>query len=191
MKAIIVYYSQSANNEILARELKMRLGCDLLKIEETQRTGFTILLDRLFQRDTKIRKPDVFLNDYNLVVFIAPIWNAKIATPLKTFIKMEKDHIKKYAFITLCSGREGQHEKITDQLAQLALKKPIVVTELEVNDLLPAEKKNKIKYTTPYRITKYDFHVFKKQIQHFVNTIFEYGSELRAREPFIRQKTLV
>src|SRR5689334_6384513 len=138
MKTIVVYYSLSANNEALAREMKARLGCDLLHIEEVKsRSNFTILMDLIFHRDPEIYDPDVMLDDYSVVIFIAPIWDAKIASPLKTFIKMQKGRIKNYAFITICSGREGQHQKITDQLTALILKKPIVVTELKVNDLLP------------------------------------------------------
>jgi len=182
MKAIIVYYSHSANNEALAQDLKHRLGCDIFKIEEEKtRTGFTILLDLILRREAKLKKPNVFLSDYNTVVFIAPIWDAQIATPLKTFIKMERERIKNYAFITVCSGREGQHEKITKQLAQLTLKKPIIVTELLVNDLLPTGQKNKIQYTTPYRVKEEDFQTLKKQIQDFVNTVYEYTSELLAK----------
>jgi len=183
MKAIIVYYSHSANNEALAHELKIRLGCDLVRIEEEKkRTGFTILLDLLLRRDPKIKKPNVFLSNYNTVVFIAPIWDSQIATPLKTFIKMEREHIKNYAFITVCSGREGQHEKITNQLTQLTLKKPIIVTELVVKDLLPSDQKNKIHYATTYRIKEEDFLDLKKQIQNFVNTVYEYASELQVRK---------
>jgi len=191
MKAIIVYYSHSANNEALALDLKARLGCDLLKIEEQkERTGFTILLDLIFKRDAKIKKHKVLLSDYNTVVFIAPIWDAQIATPLKTFIKMEREHIKNYAFITVCSGREGQHKKITRQLTALTLKKPIIVTELVVNDLLPFDKKNKIKYTTPYRVKEEDFQVLKKQIQKFVNAVYEYASELQVKEPQVKERSL-
>lgn len=190
MKAIIVYYSHSSNNEALAREMKIRLGCDLLRIEEIKpRNGFTILLDLIFRRDAKIYNPDVMLDDYNMVVFVAPIWDAKIATPLKTFIKMEKGHLKNYAFITMCSGREGQHQKITDQLTQLTQKKPLIVTELKVNDLLPQDEKDKITYTTPYRIKPPDWHYFKKDIQHFVNTIFEHASELNAKGPLRREES--
>jgi flavodoxin len=60
MKAIIVYYSHSSNNEALSFELKRRLGCDLLKIEEEkQRSGFTILLDLVFRREAKLKKTNV------------------------------------------------------------------------------------------------------------------------------------
>lgn len=192
MKALVVYYSYSANNESLARELKVRLGCDAVKIEEqNRRTSFTIFLDLLFHRDPKIKKPEVFLSDYNVVIFISPIWASKIASPLKTYIKMEKGNISKYAFITISAGAEGQTKLIEDQLTQLIGHKPIVVTELAINNLLPIEQRNKIKYTTPYRIKKSGFEFFKKEIQQFVNTIFEHASELTGKTAFAKSKTLV
>jgi flavodoxin len=178
MKTIIVYYSHSSNNEALAHELKHRLGCDLLKIEEEkQRTGFTILLDLLFRRDAKLKKTNVFLGDYKTVVFISPIWDAQIATPLKTFIKAEREHIGNYAFITVCGGREGQKKKITDQLTQLILKEPIVVTELIVRDLQPGKHSEIENFTHP-QIKEADLQNVKKEIQNFVNTIYKYTSEL-------------
>jgi flavodoxin len=178
MKAIIVYYSHSSNNEALAHELKHRLGCDILRIEEEKkRTGFTILLDLVFRRDAKIKKPDVFLSDYNTVVFISPIWDAQIATPLKTFIKMEREQIKNYAFITVCGGREGQKKKITDQLTQLISKKPIIVTELVVKDVQPGRHSEIENFTHP-QIKETDLQNVKNEIQNFVNTVYKYSSEL-------------
>jgi flavodoxin len=183
MKAIIVYYSHSANNEALAYELKHRLGCDVLKIEEEKkRTGFTILLDLLLHRDPKIKKTNIFLSDYNTVIFVSPIWDAQIATPLRTFIKMQRGHIKNYAFITACSGREGQRDKIIHQLTQLTLKNPIIVTELVVSNLSVDSQKNKIDHFKHHQIKEADFQAVKKEIQHFVNTVYEYTSELLARK---------
>jgi flavodoxin len=192
MKAIIVYYSHSSNNEALAHELKHRLGCDLLKIEEEkQRTGFTILLDLLFRRDAKLKKTNVSLGDYKTVVFISPIWDAQIATPLKTFIKAEREHIKNYAFITACGGREGQHEKITTQLTQLAMKKPIIVTEIVVSNLSPDNQKNLAKYLSQPQIKEEDFQVVKKEIQHFVNTVYEYTFELQGTTHAVKEESFV
>lgn len=82
---------------------------------------------------------------------------------------MEKHNIHEYSFITVCSSQPGQVEKITNQLTQLMAKEPITVEELKVNDLLPFEKKNKIKYTAPYRIKKPDLGVFQTEIENFVH----------------------
>jgi flavodoxin len=184
MKAIIVYYSHTTNNETLAHEMKLRIGCNVVKIEEQKRrTGFTTLLDLVFRRNAKIKKPNVFLFDYSIVIFIAPIWNAKIATPIKTFIKKEKHHIKKYAFISICSGREGQREKIAKELIQLIQKKPILITELAVDKWLSLEHKKSPK---PYLIKKPDLQNFKREIQHFTNVIFEMGSEFNYEKPLMR-----
>ena len=65
MKTVIVYYSFSGNNESLAKELRLRFGCDIIKIiEQKRRTGFTILLDLIFNRESKILEPDIFLDEY-------------------------------------------------------------------------------------------------------------------------------
>lgn len=85
MKTIIVYYSYSGNNDSLAKELRLRFGCDIVKLEERKRrTGFTIFLDLLFKREPEIVDPNIYLDEYKTVIFIAPIWDSKIATPLAT-----------------------------------------------------------------------------------------------------------
>ncbi len=175
MKSVIVYYSYSGNNESLAKELRLRFESDIVRIEEQKkRTIFNTVLDLILGRDAKIQNPDIFLDDYETIIFIAPIWDSKIATPLKSFIKMARDNIKNYAFITVCGGREGQKQKITEELTQLVGKRPITVVELEIRSVLPPSQENDIKSIGSYRITDNDFCAFKKPIQNFVNTVFSY-----------------
>jgi flavodoxin len=191
MKAIIVYYSHSLNNEALAFELKRRLGCDLLKVEEEkERSGFTILLDLVFRREAKLKETDVRLSDYPIVIFIAPIWDSRIATPIKTFIKMGREHIKNYAFITVCSGREGQHEKITEQLTQLAMKKPIIVTELVVKNLVPDRQQTKWDSFASPHIKERDLENVKAEIRQFVDVIYHHTSELLSKQRHGAEKEL-
>ncbi|MBI1767193.1 MAG: hypothetical protein HYR67_02325 [Bacteroidetes bacterium] len=187
MKLAIVYYSYSGNNESLAKELRLRFGSDLVKIEEQKkRTSFTILLDLAFGRDAKVRKPKVFLRDYETLIFIAPVWDFKIATPMKSFIKMEREHIRNYAFITVCGGREGQKQKITEQLQYMVGKKPIGVTELEIKSILHPDLKDDAKWVASYKIKDHDFSAFKKPIRDFVNTVFSYSKEHTERIPLMK-----
>lgn len=172
MKNLIVYYSFSGNNEFLARELQKALKCDIYKIVELKkRKTLTILFDLFFNRKPEIVKPDVDLSRYDHTVLIAPVWNAGIGSPLKSFIEIEKNNLKSYSFITVCSGRAGQHKKLTSQLARLTKTEPVKVTELMINDLLPPEKKDKIKYTTSYRISPEDFRYFENTMKKFIRTI--------------------
>ena len=183
MKAVIIYYSYSGNNESLAKELRLRLGCDIVKIQEIKRrSSLTIMLDLLFKREPKIQKLDLFLKNYKTVVFISPIWNSKIATPLSSYLKNEGRNINSYSFITLCGGRSGQREKITKQLFELTGKMPITVAELSVNDLLPADKRNQVKYVSAYRATEEDLHFFRKRIQDFVNVVSNRSNEFVDRK---------
>src|SRR5690606_487938 len=90
------------------------------------------------------------------------------AAPMRTFIQMEKDKLTDYSFITLCSGAAGQREKIAAELSALTPQKPIAVAELWINNLLPEEQRNKIKYATNFRVEKQHLQQFNEEIQFFI-----------------------
>jgi hypothetical protein len=100
------------------------------------------------------------------VLFLAPIWNHRIASPLRPFLQQEKDHIGQYSFISLC-GTGGNH-KITAELTQLTGHPPDAVLELLVNDLLPPEKKNKIRYTSGYQVQPSDLTFYEPVLEKFI-----------------------
>lgn len=170
MKTLIVYYSFTNNNDLLAKDIQEKLDCDMVRIEEEKkRTNFSIFMDVLFKRKPKIKPLHVFLNDYDNFIFIAPVWAGRIASPLRSFLVKERENISHYSFITVCGGMPGQKEKITGELTKLVQKAPQNVTELWINDLLPKEKKETVKYTTAYRITEADLHAFNHEIYEFLN----------------------
>ncbi len=172
MKTLITYFSFSGNNELLTNDIQKRLHCETFQIVESKkRKGFTILLDVLFSRTPRIQRDGKDLKQYDHIIFIAPIWAGKIATPLKSFLLLEKENIRGYSFITACSGSKAQKDKIQNELTRLAGKSPAMVTELWINDLLPAHKKNKIKYVTPYRLQPKDFAVFADKIEKHLEAI--------------------
>ena len=165
MKTLIAYFSFSGNNEMLALELKKMLNCDILKINEVRkRHGFSIFLDVLFNRTPRIQDHGKNIAEYDHIIFVAPIWASKIASPLKSFLLLEKNNIRRYSFISVCSGYEDQKTKIENQLLGLVGKAPVITTELWINELLPNEKKNKIKYVTSYRMMASDLSFFKTEI---------------------------
>jgi flavodoxin len=147
MKTLIVYYSFSGNNECLAKELQKRLNCDIQKIVEMKpRKSLDILLDLIFKRESQIEKSDFDLRQYDRSILTAPIWAGKIATPLRAFIELAQANFKEYLFITVCTGSDGQEAKIADELVRLIQKKPKIVMQLQINDLLPSERKQKVKH---------------------------------------------
>jgi flavodoxin len=173
MKTIIVYYSFTGNNEVLAWKLQKRLNCNIQKIEEIgYRTNLKILLDMFLNRPSRIKESKIPITQPTNFIFIAPIWNGNVATPMKAFINMTKHMIHEYSFITICGGATGgQSEKIKNQLLQIVGKEPVAIEELKINDLLAFDKRNKIRNTIAYRINNLDLEMFQTEIENFVQQI--------------------
>lgn len=170
MNVIVVYYSYTGNNEALAKELQRRLACSIWKIEEVhRRRGLTIFLDILFRRHPQVHKPAIQLSRFHYVILVAPVWAGKIATPLKSFLELESDNINKFSFITICGG--AGNTQLASELEHLLYKKPLLVAELSVNELLPPEKRDKVQYTSGYRLQEGDLKAFDVPIRSFMQSV--------------------
>jgi flavodoxin len=166
MKTIIVYYSNTHNNELLAYHLQKKLSCKVLKIEEVRkRIGLTIFLDILFSRNPKLKDHGISLGQYEHFILIAPIWAGKIASPMRSFMKKERKCITSYSFITLCGGVTGQIEKIRAELNVILEQHPTMVEELWISSLQLGAAK-----IPNYHIKEDDLKCFSKQIEKFVET---------------------
>lgn len=169
MKTLIVYYSFTQNNEKLAKHLHALLNCDIVRIETVKkRSAYSIFFDLMFHRKPAVKAVPYYLRDYDRVIFLAPIWGGQIAMPLQTFLLKEKSNIKRYSFITLCGGTLGQKEKIEKQLLAMLDIAPDHLIELWINNLLPVDKKDTIKYTSGYRIGQEEIHKFDHELDPVV-----------------------
>jgi len=172
MNTLIVYYSFTKNNELLAKQLQQQLCADIFRIETLKRrTLFSIFLDLFFKRKPSIRKHQLLLHNYDQLVFVAPIWAGKIATPLVTFLCEEKGNIRRYSFITLCGGGTGQREKIEQQLTDLLSREPQMVTELWISDLFSSEEKKNVTDVSRYKIQQGDWLKYMDKIEDFCSLI--------------------
>lgn len=170
MKTIILYYSYSGNNELLAEELKRRTGADTQRVFEVKRRGFLImLLDFIFGLRRKVKPSYLPLKDYDRVIMIAPIWWGRIASPMREFIKMERANIRNFSFITFCGAAGNQ--RIEQELTRLLGTKPLVVTELGARDLISAHKEHRL--GSSYRLKKLDLQFFNSRLEQFVRMATE------------------
>lgn len=172
MKPVVIYYSFTGNNRQLARELQRRLGCDAVEITEARkRTRWTILLDLLFRRAPAVRWQARDLRQYGEAVLVAPVWAGRIATPLAAFVAQQKDVLPPCAFISLCSGVPGQAEKIAAHLLALTGRQPEAVSQLNLNERLPPQLRNRVRYTNAYRAGAQDMRAFEPEIDKFVRAL--------------------
>lgn len=174
MKTLVVYYSFTRNNELLAKAIRQSLSCDIYRVEVIKpRSSFSALLDGVFRRKTRVKPCPYTLANYDHIVFVAPIWAGQIPGPLKTFIQMEKENIHRYSFITVCSGAPGQKENVVKSLTHAVGHRPTHTTELWIKDLLPGEERDSIASVTGYRISQRDLEWFAPELDVFLQPLKE------------------
>ena len=172
MKYVVIYYSFTGNNRLLALELQRRLGGDCVEVFEARpRSRVTILLDVLFDRKPGISWTPCDLGSYDKALLVAPVWAGHIAAPLAAFIARHKSTLPPFAFLSLCSGVPGQPARIHDELRELTGRAPDFVDQLDVNTLLPAEHRNKARYTSKFRAGAADMLAFDARIAQVLHAL--------------------
>jgi hypothetical protein len=63
--------------------------------------------------------------------------------------------------------REGQKQRLTDELTRRVGHPPHAVCELRVADLVPRRRRNTISVVTPYRVVEEELAVFDGAITDF------------------------
>lgn len=150
MRILIVLYSFTGNNRLLAQRLAERLHAEVVEVQEPhQRTMFTILLDLAFQRSGRIVPPTVDPQGYDHLLFLAPLWNRHIATPMRAAMRQLAPRLGSYCFVTLCGGdRQHQSETVRREATsavghppahqkEIWLEKQRSVTEDDLDSLKP------------------------------------------------------
>lgn len=169
MKNLIVYYSFSQNNEKLARYLVAKLHCEAMPIETVRtRSGLSIFLDIFLGRRPALKPLNRSLGVYDHVIFVAPIWAGRIASPLRSLLNRERSMLGRYSFISLCGGAPGQKEKIEKELVSLVGKKPSGHLELPLSELPGLRRDGGVLSATKYRVGPDELVTFEPQLEKFI-----------------------
>lgn len=164
MKIVIISYSLSGNNAALAERITQQLAADYITITEKSKRGyFRIFIDLFFNRTPKVQPNSVPIENYDYVVLIGPIWMGKVAFPLRSTLQALKRNPKPYAFVSLCSGSNGKHPKLEEELTKRAGTRPDVTIEKHIMSLLPSEVEASYKAVQAYQIKEEEFDSLSKQ----------------------------
>jgi flavodoxin len=170
MKTLIVSYSNSGNNDLLANHLQKRLSADLFRVSERKkRTGLTIFLDILFDRTPEIREFYHVRDFYEHHILIGPVWAGRIASPLKSFLLNEKSKIGRYSFISASGGAPNQQSKLAGSLEAIVGHKPEKVLELSISELF--RSRGRKSPATDYKLTADDWKFFDGAIDEFTSKL--------------------
>jgi hypothetical protein len=171
MKIIVISYSLTGNNEALAKSIAEEFSAEHIKISELKhRTMGSIILDLIFNKTPQVQPIPDRLENYDMILFVAPVWIGQVATPLRTYLKHLKTNPCRYAFISISGGADGANPKLAGELKKRVGKEPIALIDLHIADLLPSDPKPTRKDTSAYRLNKVDI---KKLTDTIVKTVRE------------------
>ena len=126
MKKLIISYSFSGNNALLANILAATASADYPEIRELKkRNVFTIVLDTVLNRTPKIQPLQTNFEEYDHIIFVAPIWFGKIATPFRQVFRQCRDQLTRYSFISLSGGANGTPPRVEKELKHQLGKSPL------------------------------------------------------------------
>lgn len=152
-KACVISYSLTGNNDALAASLARAFEAEQIRVVESgRRTMATIVFDVIFKRTPRVEAALEEIEQYDLVLFVGPVWMGQPATPFRACFRRLQSRMRNYAFISICGGADGPNPGLADALRRAVGHDPVSVIELHIADLLPPEPKPKRKDTMAYRL---------------------------------------
>lgn len=166
MTLLILVYSRTGNNRLLARAIAERTGGAV----EAVRTAAWYPLPRVIWQMATGRRPKVRQLQHDLVAFdrllvVAPLWDMHVAFPMTAALRANKPHVGRYDFVSFCGYvREGQPEAVRTELAELVGHPPVRQMELHVGDLVPEAQRNDPRKVSARRVTRTELVHFSDQL---------------------------
>ena len=157
MSIAIVSYSMTGNNEALASNVAKVLAAEHIKITEPKKRTFgTIALDLLFGRIPHVSPAPQALDQYDGLIFVAPVWMGQPAFTLRAYLKYVKVHPRKYGFVTISGGSLNPNPQLRNNIIKRAGTTPAVFADMYIANLLPKGAKIDPKAVEAYRLTESD-----------------------------------
>ncbi len=172
MKPVIISFSETLNNEQVARKVSKALHLDWIKLQETKkRTMMTNFIDILCHRKPKIALDLALLKPYEMIIFMGPVWLGHPASPFRRIFKYLKEHPKSYGLISVCGGNCDvvSNPKLPDILEKRTGMKPKFVKELKLFDLMPdIPEKEKNERMFKYQMNEKETALYADQAQALI-----------------------
>ncbi len=151
MKTLIIYYSHTGNNAVLAERVADSINADTFRLTESRaRTVKTIIIDMVFRRKAPLQAIPETVGMYDLVIFMGPIWMFHLCSPLRTCMKRIKPHPGRYGFISLSGGALGPNAPVIGQLKRLLGKSLSLYLDLPIASFCTVPDKATDKDTGSY-----------------------------------------
>ena len=134
MKALTVYFTRSGNTEMVVKKIHESIGGDVEQIsEQTNRKGIVGWLKtgggNAKREVAKIDATRYDPGEYDLVILASPIWAGSVSAPMRGYITLNRDKLKKTA--VFLGNDSGAVEKAFEEINELLVNPPLVVGSLQ------------------------------------------------------------
>jgi flavodoxin len=137
-RILVVYYSRTNTTREVARAIRDELGCEIERFVERRSRGGALgylrsVFDIAFHRRAVLQPIEKDPNDYDLVVVGTPIWNASVSTPVRTYLSMNRDRIRRVAFFCTYGGTGSS--RALRQMEAICGQAPVMTLALRMDDV--------------------------------------------------------
>lgn len=140
MKSLIIFYSITGNNKMLAEALEKKLPADLLEIKtKNKKTIVSIIGDVIFNRTPIVEGKLESFENYKQIIFIGPVWLGKFATVFRSYLKSMNLNDIPFNIISLNGGIDGDNIGLKSEIEKLTKRNDGIIFDLHLKDLLPKE----------------------------------------------------
>ncbi|WP_044478929.1 flavodoxin family protein [Paenibacillus antibioticophila] len=175
MKIAVISYSFTGNNDRLAASVAQDLSATHIKI--TPRKPMTmgnIILDMIFSRTPKVEPDPDSLQQYDLILFFAPVWMGHIASPLRAYWNYLKSTPQAYGFFSISGGADNGNPKLLAELLKRTGAEPSIMLDQHIKGFLPQNSKTTRNDTSAYKISeteaRYLSSIAIKEINKLIHT---------------------
>ena len=157
MNIAIVSYSLTGNNERLAKSIAESLAATHLILQTKRPVNYgTITADLIFQRKPAVMLLNHELASYDAILFVAPVWMGQVAFPLRRCLDWMKADSRPYGFLSISGGAMGDNPNLEAELTRRAGRKPGLLLDQHIAQLLPGDTPPTSKETSAYQLTPSD-----------------------------------
>jgi flavodoxin len=108
-KILVVYFSRTGTTQKAAKRLASLLDADVEGIvEDRDRRGVIEYLRAGYEAAFQLAGPYLPLQfdpkRYDLVVIATPIWNASLASPVRSYLRANRERLTRIATLITCGG---------------------------------------------------------------------------------------
>lgn len=123
MKSLVVYYSKTGNTKKVALEIAKMLNAEVDEIKDRKKIGFLRMLSYC-GKAMKQKTSDIDFSknpaDYEMVVLGGPVWAWNLLPQLRSYLELNNEKIKKFAFFVTYGGNLGKNFEQVSKIKQPA-----------------------------------------------------------------------